>query len=523
MKLRFNINTPNSTGSPDYTICNQASSFVSFTNLGLVLKIDGTDIINTANLASVSFPISPITTTNGLTVAVAIENTNYIKLTITGLTNIWDSTTAEFIVEKTGYYSFSKVFEIYGYDLGINPNVAATSSNPKFDIVLIDKTNNEVNGHQTKAYSSFIAYKKPYTNELYIYKNNSGGGQTLYYNSDLELISINTDGFICTSEDYDIKQTNNIISSGSIISTCTTDFLTVLQQILIPTFEANTTCTNCDEECTVVGSTNNTTTYIDYNLLTVFIVDDVEVTPYLTQSLIYRLYDFTGNEIASQEHEFDIDETYDPTAYKFEDFVLPEVGDYIIQVELSVTDLYSCKKNYPVKSCNFYEIKNTDCNEFTIYNRSFEAFAVSISELQNDKTFAETANITIDALGNSVITHSEDGIFTYTIVVDDVTYTYIVINYCNLRTCLLAGISTLLCSSKENCDTCKAKNYYDFNTLIVTAHTYFNMLNSEYNFNYLYEAISDNKLNELYDLKTFLTRFKEYCIECNSICSCNCN
>ena len=46
------------------------------------------------------------------------------------------------------------------------------------------------------------------------------------------------------------------------------------------------------------------------------------------------------------------------------------------------------------------------------------------------------------------------------------------------------------------------------------------MLNNEYNFNYLYEALSINKINELYDLKSFLVRFEEYCLECNSVCNC---
>lgn len=534
MKLRFNISTLVDTGSPDYTICGQASTFLPsavsiYNNLSLLLKIDGTTIINTADLTTFNgtLPQSAIVTTNGYNVTVALENTYYLVIGI-DMVNIWDITTAEFSIGKTGYWSYNKIFEIFGYDLGVNPNVVATAGNPEFNLYLINKTNNEVNGVQTKAYASFIYYRRPFTSELYIYKSNSGGGEVIYTDSDLVTLNIAVDGFICVAGDYSIKQTNNIYTYDNtgrvLISTCSTDFLLSTNVVAFPTFGGSTTCTTCDNECIVINTENTTTTNIDYSLLTTYMVDDTEVNPYTTQVLTYRVIDFTGNIIQEEEHTFDINPlpfTYDQTSYKFVDFVIPEIGDYIIQVELSVAGLYSCKKNYPVKGCSFYEIKNTNCNEFTIYNRGFDDFDVVISELQDDKTFLEVSTVTVPTLDNIVISHTTDNVYQYKVTKDDVDYIYIVVNYCNLRNCILLGVTNLMCQKTSDCTDCKAKDYYDFNVLITMAHTYFNMLNSEYNFNYLYESLDVNKLNELYELKTFLTRFEEYCIECNKVCS-NC-
>ncbi len=373
MKLRFNISEPINTGSPDYIICNQASSFISFSNLKLLLKIDGTNIINTNDLSSISFPTSPITTTNGYTIFIEKENTNYLVVNI-DLINIWNLTTAEFQISKTNYYDYLKVFEIYGYDLGKNPNISPiTDTNPDFNLILINKINNEIDGKQTKAYSSFIAYKKPYTSELHFYKSNSGGGEIVYTNFNLEQISTSSDGFICTNNDYQLKQTCNLYyynnTGRHLLDSCTTNLLTVLNNNSFPTFEASTTCIDCNIECIVINTNNTSTTYIDYSLLSKFYVNDIEVNPYLTQSLIYRLIDFTGNVIQELTYTFDINPlpfVFDPSLYTFAGFQIPEVGDYIIQVEVSVPNLYKCIKNYPIKSCNFYEIKNTNCNEFTV-------------------------------------------------------------------------------------------------------------------------------------------------------------
>ena len=530
MKLRFNISEPINTGSPDYTICNQVSTFISFTNLELLLKIDGTNIINTTDLSSISFPIAPITTTNGLTVGVDLENSNYIVLDI-NLNNIWDFTNIEYQISKTGYWSFNKIFEIYGYDLGKNPNLTPiTDSNPDFNIILLNKTNNEVNGFQTKAYSSFITYKRPYTNQLHFYKSNSGQGEISYINSDLETISYNSDGFICVTGEYSLKQLNNIYSLinniKTLVDSCLSSLITLNNTNLFPSFEANTTCVDCNDDCIVVNTNNNTTTYIDYTTLTHFFVNDVEVNPFTTQYISYKLIDFTGNEILNQTNTFNINPlpfVYDPSTTLFS-FQIPEIGDYIIQVEVGVTNLYKCIKNYPINGCNFYEIKNSDCNEFTIYNKGFEDFIVNISELQDDKSFLPISEITVNALSNSIINHNEDNIYTYTVTKNNINYIFIVVNYCNLRNCLLKHISKLLCKDKhdeDKCDECNHKDYYDFNSLIITAHTYFNMLNNEYNFNYIYESLSPDKINELFELSQFLKRFKEYCEHCNKICNCN--
>jgi hypothetical protein len=81
---------------------------------------------------------------------------------------------------------------------------------------------------------------------------------------------------------------------------------------------------------------------------------------------------------------------------------------------------------------------------------------------------------------------------------------------------LLTKIDSLVCcNTNNNCDNDKV---YDFNALVISAHTYFNMLNAEYNFNYFYTALDADKLNELRDANQFLTQIAGYCEECTSGC-----
>ncbi len=523
MKLRFNISEPTNTGSPDYIICNQASVFVSLTNLGLILDVGGTNIITTNDLSSVSFPTAPIVTTNGVTVIANLENSNYIRLDLSTF-NLFSPPLVNFQISKTGYYSYTKSFEVYGNDLGQNPNLfPTTQTNPDFTLYLINQTNNSP---QTHAFSSFIAYRKLWSENIYFYKSNSGIGSVKYINGSGDVISNISDGFVCSKDDYKIKQITNI---GNDI--CMTSLKSITHFTFVPPFEGTTSCTDCDTECIVINTNNTTITNIDFTLLDTFAVDDNIVYPLNSITIDYNLIDFTGQVISTQNYSFNltsVPEIFVPSLYPF-NFVIPSVGDYIIQVVLStptsfgIPAIFTCTKNYPIKSCNSFEIQNTECNQFTIFNKGFTAFDVEISELQNDKTFLLISTITVPPLSSKVITHIEDNIFTYTINTGLTTLTYIVVNYCNLRTCLLKELFGLICSNKEGkcCDDCSRKNVYDFNALIINAHTYFNLLNSEYNFNYIYESLTPNKIDELFTLKSFLVRFKEYCESCNHICNCN--
>jgi hypothetical protein len=45
------------------------------------------------------------------------------------------------------------------------------------------------------------------------------------------------------------------------------------------------------------------------------------------------------------------------------------------------------------------------------------------------------------------------------------------------------------------------------------------MLNAEYNFNFLYTNISNDKLNQLYDIKRVLDKAAEYCLDCETPCT----
>ena len=60
MILRFNILSPNNTGSPDYDICGQGSSIISNVNLGVTLKLDGITFFTTNDLSTATIPTTPL-------------------------------------------------------------------------------------------------------------------------------------------------------------------------------------------------------------------------------------------------------------------------------------------------------------------------------------------------------------------------------------------------------------------------------------------------------------------------------
>jgi len=192
------------------------------------------------------------------------------------------------------------------------------------------------------------------------------------------------------------------------------------------------------------------------------------------------------------------------------------------------------EKTYTIKGCSKYKVEQTACNIYKVTNLSLtDDVTVTVEEMQDDKSFAVVGNVeTIDSLDSVLITLPNDGIFTFQIEDGVDTFIYIVRCYCNLEACLLAKIKELICNPVTLCScgcddpddcSCSEVNYYGFNALIINVYTYFALLNDEYNFNFVYEALDTTKINELYEIKKFITRFEDYCEDCatyQSSCGC---
>ena len=190
-----------------------------------------------------------------------------------------------------------------------------------------------------------------------------------------------------------------------------------------------------------------------------------------------------------------------------------------------VIDVYNCKHSSILTSCNFYSITQINCNTFQINNLSTVDMNVTVSELTVTNGVAAMTStgliVTVPALSNNNIIHNTDGIYSYSINVGTVQMPiyeiYLSVVLCDLETCLLAKIKDLNCK----CDIpCKDEDWYNFNALATEIYVFFNLLNNEFNFNYIYSIIDNTKLAELYEIKKVMDRFADYCGSCIKPCNC---
>jgi len=530
MKLRLRVLSPTNTGNPDYTICGQGSSAITLAGTTVNIVIGGTTIFNNTldNMATV--PGGTITTAEGFdVVGLFREDTNYITMEVQ-LANIWNCTSYQIVVDRVGYLSYANTFTIFGYDLGNNPNQAITG-NPNMDIQIIEEANNLVDGNQTKAYTSFVAYRKPFTDRIYITNTNSGQPSFIYL-SELDKILLSAPlGYICDKNEVKIKQRHTleqlIDCVPTIIDTCESVVQTIGVVTNIMDYNASVSCVPCVDDCTSILALNTATTYLDHSLLTTYQVNDLEVYPFTSQELEYTLYDHTGIEVNYQQNTINIGAipyVHDPATTEFSGWSTDEVGDFLLNIRLSVEGVYYCDKKIKIKSCHFYEIDCIDCNTHRVHNRSFDDLILNISKLNDDKEFELVEEIALVNLSYVDVVSATDGIYKFETVRDNKNLIYIVTVHCNLRNCTFDYLNKLICGcSTDKCKCNKTcKDYYDFNALMLNAYTYLALLNDEYNFNFIYDTISTEKIDELYTLKSFIERFNEYCDSCTDTTPCSC-
>lgn len=569
MELRTRILTPSNTGNPDYIICGQGGTAVGYTGMFVQLKMEGVNVVNTSDYAAYlggAFPVAPVALPSGLEVVVDIEDVNYLKLTVTrpgGNFEVWESTDLTVVVNKAvDYFRYDNVFEIYGYDLGNNPNqnnihAEAIDYNPDFTIWMLPTADNEVNGKQTKAFASYIAYRKPHTKEIYFYSSNSGTYNTYAYkvnDGDNSTILSGRNGLICNSDNNDYKLIVDLTDGDS----CETAFETIAKVQTMPDFY--TTLIANQKGIVTAGdltptypngigevkssnllATNTAKTFIDYSTATVYYVGDSKEYPAQTHRLTYALYDHSG--ILKQIKVVDLDISgypfvYDPndTANQWE-FSIEDIGDHLLKVILGnvkneVENAYESYFNIPILNTSFFTItEEEECGTYNLNNLSAEDLIIDKYAMDEAGVFILEKSIALPKLSTTIDIVGTDNMYQYQlertlkknnvygIITNDTPIyerSFVIASYCNLKNCTFEYLDKLICNAPDStsCNDCKQEDYYNFNALTINELTYFGMLQEEYQLNYFYTALTPNKLKELYDLKGFLDRFVEYCDEC---------
>ena len=139
MKLRFKIQDVIDAGLPNNFCGVTPTDFSSYTDMGLVLKLNNIDVINVADLNAYSSSTADVVDDKGNQLAITASMTGlYITVNIP-LEQTWDSVTMSIDITHSGYHSYSNDnIKLYGYDLG---NDLSITHNTDFNFIIFRPAN----------------------------------------------------------------------------------------------------------------------------------------------------------------------------------------------------------------------------------------------------------------------------------------------------------------------------------------------------------------------------------------------
>lgn len=120
----------------------QAAVLSDYTGISGSIDVNGVEVITFTDLSTGTFTYPtplPVTSGNAVVTAITLENTSYVAMTMT-VVNLWDAVEVTITLNKTDYKEVKRTFTVFGYDIGKNPNIAATSINPDMHLVMIPTT-----------------------------------------------------------------------------------------------------------------------------------------------------------------------------------------------------------------------------------------------------------------------------------------------------------------------------------------------------------------------------------------------
>jgi hypothetical protein len=546
MKLTTHILSPNNTGAPDYDICSQGASVVSFVNTSLKITItDGVTgilIVNTTDLSGAPFinvgsaPIGDFTVDvvslvkNSLTGSVSLQIDLY-NLNTTDV-KTWDKIYITIEVSKSGYQPYINTFEIYGYDIG-NDTTLGYSGNPDFDIYLVNNANNlDVNGKQTKAFSNFSILRQPFTDNIYLYNMVGTQGLVEYFTDSGVLLGSGSSTKVCVTANLCndnsaiFKEKITVFDGTTVLDVCEYG-RTATTVKWLPTVTSTSSCPTACNDCINNLSPVIVSTTVDYEGVTPFKINNVLVflTEFMVEETTFKLYDFQNIEIDSVTIPYII--TYAawitnkalflvPVEYTV---TAPPLGDTKIVITHTFSYLnvlfIACNDTIAFKTCYWWTVsKGLECGSYIFNNCSSDTIDIVLQKFNSDKTFTDILTITVAPFSNADISLQVDGVYMIKVPSRDIPGQfeyYSIVNFCGIEACWLNFLHHSICCKPD--DDCKVCDNYKFHAFLINAHTFFMAINEEFNFSFIYTVIDDERIKNLYTLDSFIIRFTEYCGE----------
>lgn len=527
MLLRFDIREATNSGAPDYNYCGQAISvFSDYTDIECIIKVDGVEVVNTQDLASTLNFVPAITPKNNNVVSATLEDTHYVTLQI-DMPHICSSASVEILINKFTFATFYNNFTIFNYDIGNNPNISINHNIP-FYIVLVQVLNLP-NRDIIPCVSHFIGWRKPFTNDLYVFKNHSNPSIIEYFKNG-QSVGISNNAIICANE-QDLISANALCNPSSncgcngpsqnSCSSITSVFDYLHHQI--PTWEtyiANSNGCNNDTSCLVKDQESLATTYINFNTIAQIYINDELTNPFSNVQLTYSLYNSTEDLVQEQTTTIDTlmyPISFNPLTNQFS-FILPNLGANILVVKLE-DDCWICEKSYTLCTKDVLDISVSDCNKVKICNYDIVPRFINIIKFIDETTneiIIENLEITPCTCYETIL---GDGVYTINLV--DSEYFKVIHLWCAVKDCLRDFALQLACN-KNPCTKIDAA--YNFNAAVVLMFTYMAYINKYYNYNILYNELSPSLVTDFININKIIERFKEYCEECrngNNPCGCD--
>jgi hypothetical protein len=571
MILRINILTPALVAD---SIC--GTTLNSLVPDSIVIKVD--DVIVTPSFADNTYTVN-IPLTN-------VWDTAKVEITVTHSDSLSDFYTYHNIFEVYGYdlgntmsigattgrEPFQIVMIREDYRTALQQQVTIESP-PGSGIFIANPDYVEQPIQYTRP--AFIIYRKPFTKEIHYYKASSiiGDSMTYYDVETGDVLSTSANGVFCYEGEYQIKAYSLLQGTEDgcccptpvVIDECLSSTYTVPEMYkLMPELFTTISCNTCDNDCITNISTNYTESRIDLSQLTCLYVDDVLRNPLddvVVKQIIYGIGSVVDDDgvisgiiidsITKHLGNYTVGSVTTPGSVDFENctaevtdtdygggslwryiwdnFKTPDVGDYILKTEIYIPDstltdgkAVSCVKNYTFTACNYFDITQTKCNTYTLTNYSFDTVSVVISKMNSSGVFVAETNgtFTLGQCENTTLTISSDGIYKISYTRGSTTQYLIVINYCNIQDCVLSKLEDVICCNPTK--ICNVENVYDYNVLMSLIMVLFAQLNEEYNFNFVYELISDEKLTSLYKTSQIIDRINDvYCETCEDNTACD--
>jgi hypothetical protein len=229
----------------------------------------------------------------------------------------------------------------------------------------------------------------------------------------------------------------------------------------------------------------------------------------------YRVFDNTGVTINGNVTVVGQVINYDSSI----DTLAIAGNGYIVQLG----EVYECCQTETIEPCELYDIVQSGCNAYTIYNRSFATISFIVYQLDSSKsqTWTEVqASTNIPQQTDVTINLSQDGVYKVDITDANGAESKIIVNACNIETCYLDYLNKIQCCNPDtNCDddkdgNCIEKDFYNFNAFRVLVDSFYAILNYNYDITESYTNFTDEQISTYYELNDLLSRAAEYCVDC---------